>query len=97
MNSFTQGIFSTMATLGAMPIIRAPTNGASEMVARQLSDAISQAWGGGTVDGPFNDAGSSVSSRPLLIILDRALDFASALRHTYGKNFFFLALIYDRC
>jgi hypothetical protein len=82
MGAFTQGLYSAIATLGAVPIIRAPPNGASEMVARQLSDAIAQAWSGGAADGPFHDAGSAVSARPLVIILDRALDFSTALQHT---------------
>ena len=88
MTTFTQGLFSTLATLGSVPIIRAPPNGASEMVARQLSEAISQAWSGGAVNSPFHDAGSSVAVRPLVIILDRALDFATSLQHTSVTQFF---------
>lgn len=71
-----------VATLGALPIIRAPPNGPSEMVARQLNDLVSQAWSGGA-GGPFFETGSTVSARPLVIILDRALDFATVLQHTY--------------
>ena len=81
MRAISNGLFSVLATLGAMPIIRAPSQGPSEMVARQLSDLVSQAWAGGS--GPFADqAGSAVATRPLVIILDRALDFSTALAHT---------------
>jgi len=81
MRAISNGLFSVLATLGAMPIIRAPPQGPSEMVARQLSDLVSQAWAGGS--GPFADqAGSAVATRPLVIILDRALDFSTALAHT---------------
>lgn len=79
MKNVTQGLFSVLATLGSVPLIRCPANGASEMMARQLSDLISVAWGSG---GPFSEDGSLVSSRPLVIILDRALDFSTMLQHT---------------
>ena len=81
MKGVTHGLFSVLATLGSLPIIRAPANGASEMVARQLNDLVAQAWAGGA-GGPFSEGGSAVSTRPLVIILDRALDFATALQHT---------------
>ena len=82
MSSMTYGLFSVLATQGAMPIIRAPRNGPSEMVARQLSDMVAQAWSGGASAGPFAETGSTPPSRPLVVILDRALDLATALRHT---------------
>lgn len=81
MRATSAGLFSALATLGAMPIIRAPPHGPSEMVARQLSDLVAHAWAGG--GGPFADqAGSAVASRPLVVVLDRALDFRTALAHT---------------
>ncbi len=86
MRAITQGLYSVLATLGSIPIIRSPANGASEMVARQLTELVVQASAGGS-GGPFFESGSTVSSRPLVIILDRALDFASALMHTYYLHF----------
>ena len=79
MRTVTHGIYSALATFGTLPIIRAPANGASEMVARQLNDLVAAAWSGG---GAFVESVSSVSSRPLVVILDRALDFATVLQHT---------------
>lgn len=84
MQAVSYGLFSALATLGAVPVIRAPPNGPSEMVARQLSDLVAHAWAGGT-SGPFADrehGSASVAARPLVVVLDRALDFSTALAHT---------------
>jgi len=80
MKSITNGVFSMLATLEAMPIIRAPPNGPSEMVARQLNEQLATAWANGT--GAAFGSGSTISSRPLVVLLDRAVDFGSILQHT---------------
>lgn len=79
-NVFAHGLFSVVATLGVIPIIRCPTGGASEFVAQQLNGLLEQAIHGSASS--FFESGSTVSSRPLLVILERANDFVTPLHHT---------------
>uniref|UniRef100_A0A7S2WCA8 Sec1 family domain-containing protein 1 n=1 Tax=Rhizochromulina marina TaxID=1034831 RepID=A0A7S2WCA8_9STRA len=79
MRRIADGLFSVFATLGALPIIRAPQEeGAPAMVAQQLHERLQQSL----AQDKFFDRGSVVTTRPLLIILDRAVDFSTPLQHT---------------
>jgi hypothetical protein len=40
MNGIVQGLFSVLATIGTVPVIRCPKDGPSRMVAEQLANAI---------------------------------------------------------
>ena len=82
MNRISYGLFSVMATLGSVPVIRAPRGGPSEMVARQLNDLVGQAVSGSGGASSFFESGSGVATRPLVVVLDRSLDFVTALNHS---------------
>jgi len=79
MNEIAYGLFSVVSTLGVVPVIRCPTGGAPEMVARKLNKMISEhpnlnRRGKGTA--------SSQHHRPLLVILDRNADLITPCQHT---------------
>lgn len=83
-----KGLFSVMATLGAMPVIRCPRGNAAEMVARKLEGRIQEHIA--TAKGATNlfSAGSGganawSSNRPLLILLDRNVDLVPMLSHSW--------------
>ncbi|KAH9944281.1 Sec1-like protein [Epithele typhae] len=61
------GLFSVVATMGHVPIIRAPKGNAGEMIAKKLEQKI-------------RDAILS-SARPLLLIVDRNVDLTAMLAH----------------
>jgi len=79
----TYGVFSMLATVGSVPVIRCAAGGPAEMVARQLNDLISEHLLGNS---PFFLRGTGGSTaafhRPLLIIFDRNDDLVTALHHT---------------
>ncbi|KAI5694742.1 hypothetical protein M8J75_004471 [Diaphorina citri] len=90
------GLFSVFATLGSVPMIRCPKNNAAEMVSEKLAKKIHEnlkdtrnnlflSTGGGVgSSGDFGLAsGGLVFHRPLLIVLDRNVDMATPLHHTW--------------
>ncbi|XP_076273523.1 sec1 family domain containing Slh [Rhynchophorus ferrugineus] len=85
MNSIVDCLFSVFVTAGTVPIIRSPKGNAAEMVARKLEkklkdnlfDARNNLFTVDTQSGNFN------FHRPLLIILDRNVDMATPLHHTW--------------
>ncbi|XP_050308069.1 protein sly1 homolog [Anthonomus grandis grandis] len=85
MNSIVDSLFSVFVTAGTVPIIRSPKGNAAEMVAQKLDkklrenlfDARNNLFTGDTQSGNFN------FHRPLLIILDRNVDMATPLHHTW--------------
>ncbi|TYZ68314.1 hypothetical protein PybrP1_006755 [[Pythium] brassicae (nom. inval.)] len=81
MAGVVRGLFSVLATAGAVPVIRCPNNdGPSRMVAEQLSALIREHLA--ARNGVFSEASSSSSfQRPVLIIMDRNEDLASSLHH----------------
>ncbi|SPO19998.1 related to SLY1 protein [Ustilago trichophora] len=84
------GLFSTLATMGALPIIRSPRGNAAELVARKLEskirEHITSSRGGSNL---FSEAAGSAghaswsSSRPLLVVLDRNVDLVPMLAHSW--------------
>lgn len=84
------GLFSTLATMGALPIIRSPRGNAAELVARKLEskirEHITSSRGGSNL---FSEAVGSAgpaswsSSRPLLVVLDRNVDLVPMLAHSW--------------
>lgn len=74
-----------MSITGTVPIIRSPKGNAAEMVAKKLDkklrenlfDARNNLFSTDTQRGQFN------FHRPLLIILDRNVDMATPLHHTW--------------
>lgn len=74
MDEVAYGLFSVIATLGSVPVIRCPRGGAPEMVARKLNRLISEH--------PVLSRGKGQTSRPLLVILDRNADLVTPIQHT---------------
>lgn len=84
-DSIVDSLFSVFVTLGNVPIIRSPKGNAAEMVAKRLDkklrenlfDARNNLFQTDTQSGNFN------FQRPLLMVLDRNLDMATPLHHTW--------------
>ncbi|XP_066244847.1 protein sly1 homolog [Euwallacea similis] len=85
MNNIVDSLFSVFVTAGTIPIIRSPKGNAAEMVAKKLDkklrenlfDARNNLFSADTQSGNFN------FHRPVLIILDRNVDMATPLHHTW--------------
>ncbi|EPQ28845.1 uncharacterized protein PFL1_03648 [Pseudozyma flocculosa PF-1] len=83
-----KGLFSTLATLGTLPIIRSPKGNAAELVARKLESKLREhmtsARGAGNL---FSESTSGAqswnTSRPLLVILDRNVDLVPMFAHSW--------------
>ncbi|KZF19564.1 snare docking complex subunit [Xylona heveae TC161] len=91
------GLFSVVVTMGTIPIIRCPKGGPAEMVSgrldRKLRDHILN-----SKDNLFSNTGprpapasSAISSRPVLVILDRSIDLIPMLSHSWTYQ----SLIHD--
>ncbi|KRT80283.1 hypothetical protein AMK59_7355, partial [Oryctes borbonicus] len=85
MDTIVDSLFSVFVTLGSVPIIRSPKGNAAEMVAKKLDkklrenlfDARNNLFHSDAQAGNFN------FQRPLLIVLDRNIDMATPLHHTW--------------
>ncbi|KAG5184379.1 Sec1-like protein [Tribonema minus] len=87
MKAITYGLFSVLATLGAVPVIRTAPGGPGQMVAEELNkligDHLASAGGVfGAGGGGGTAAAAAAAQRPLLVILDRSADLVTPLRHT---------------
>ncbi|XP_055685415.1 protein sly1 homolog isoform X2 [Lutzomyia longipalpis] len=86
MDSMVDSLFSVFVTLGNVPIIRCPKNTAAEMVARKLEKKLREnLWDArnNLFHMDASQAGAFSFQRPLLIILDRNVDMATPLHHTW--------------
>jgi hypothetical protein len=86
-DKIVSGLFSVIATMGVIPIIRCPKGAAAEMVAarldRKLRDHILNSKDN-LFSGPRSNASSGThSSRPVLILLDRNIDLIPMLSHSW--------------
>lgn len=86
MDSIVDSLFSVFVTLGNVPIIRSPRGNAAEMVAKKLEKKLKE-----NLFDPRNNlfhsdmqSGNFNFQRPLLIILDRNVDMATPLHHTWS-------------
>lgn len=85
MNSIVDGLFSVFVTLGVVPVIRCPKGNAAEMVSlklekrlrENLQDSRNNLFTGDNIDLLMP------RPRPLLVILDRNMDMATPLHHTW--------------
>lgn len=78
------GLFCAVATLGAVPVIRAQRAGAAEMVATQLEARIRETLvARNNVFAEAARAAHAPPTRPLLVIVDRAVDVPVMLHHTW--------------
>ncbi|XP_017876919.1 protein sly1 homolog [Ceratina calcarata] len=77
-------LFSVFVTLGTVPIIRCPKGNAAEMVGKMIEKKLREnVWD--TRNNLFESEASGHYSfqRPLLILLDRNVDMATPLHHTW--------------
>ncbi|XP_022095656.1 sec1 family domain-containing protein 1-like [Acanthaster planci] len=86
MDTITASLFSVCVTLGTVPIIRCPKGNAAEMVAEKLDKKLRENLRDSrnslfTTDSM--QAGQFSFQRPLLVILDRNMDLATPLHHTW--------------
>lgn len=86
MDNIVDSLFSVFATLGTVPIIRSPRGNAAEMVAEKLDKKLRENLRD-TRNSLFimdaTQAGHFSFQRPLLIVLDRNVDMATPLHHTW--------------
>jgi len=77
MGNIATGLFSVVATLGCVPVIRCPRGGAPEMVARKLCKLIAEH--------PTlirsKDGLHKSHNRPVLVIMDRNMDLITPVQH----------------
>ncbi|EDQ88702.1 uncharacterized protein MONBRDRAFT_32644 [Monosiga brevicollis MX1] len=92
MNEMVDGLFSVFVTLGVVPIIRcSPKNAAFQIADRLNSKFRDQLKNSRST--MFQDRMSATGSfqRPVLVLLDRQLDMATVLHHTWTYQ----ALVHD--
>ena len=85
MSTITDCLFALFVTLGTVPIIRCPAGNAAEYVATKLDkklrenlrDARNSLFSDGTATGRYS------FHRPVLVLVDRAMDMATPLHHTW--------------
>mmetsp|Transcript_27524 Transcript_27524/g.55034 ORF Transcript_27524/g.55034 Transcript_27524/m.55034 type:complete len:689 (-) Transcript_27524:355-2421(-) len=76
MDRIAGGLFSVVATMGAVPVIRCPRGGAPEMVARKLNRLITEH--------PTlirSKERHQTYHRPVLVIMDRNMDLITPIQH----------------
>eukprot|EP00164_Ancoracysta_twista_P004623 GFYU01006245.1.p1 GENE.GFYU01006245.1~~GFYU01006245.1.p1 ORF type:complete len:617 (-),score=171.70 GFYU01006245.1:90-1940(-) len=83
-----QSLFSVFVTLGTVPIIRCPRNGAAEMVAMKLDGMLRSHLLGN--QNMFSDQAGNFQ-RPLLVLADRNFDLPTMIHHTWTYE----ALLHD--
>ncbi|KAJ3242577.1 Vesicle trafficking between the ER and Golgi [Chytriomyces hyalinus] len=95
--SIVSSLFSVVATMGVVPIIRCPRGNAAAGVAQKLDQRIREHIMNSRNNNLFSEPSASSSSpsamasslssnssaRPVLILLDRNVDLASMLAHTW--------------
>lgn len=86
-DTIVDSLFSLFVTIGTVPIIRCPRGNAAEMIGKKLDKKLrDNVWdtrnslfqGGDT-----NNSGYFSFQRPLFIVLDRSIDMATPLHHTW--------------
>jgi len=81
-NELVDSLFSVLVTMGVVPIIRCPRNGAAEAVAERLDNKLTEHLS--TMGNLFSEnQGGSSFQRPVLVLLDRNIDLAIMLQHTW--------------
>lgn len=92
MNHIVESLFSLFVTLGVVPIIRSQKDNAAEMVAQKLDkkirenlkDVRNNLFTTSTSGDNFQQGNIPLSfQRPLLVLLDRNMDMATPLHHTW--------------
>lgn len=83
MSRVANGLLSTIRIMGALPMIRSPSGGAAEMLAKELSNVLRENLSSrGPAQALFSECLLSDKPRPLLLIFDRTCDMSPPLQHT---------------
>ncbi|KAF9360141.1 Vesicle trafficking between the ER and Golgi [Mortierella sp. AD094] len=83
-------LFSVLATMGVIPIIRCPRRGAAEMLAKKLDSRLRDHVMNSR-NNLFSDSNTVNFQRPVLVILDRNMDLVPILSHSWTYQ----ALVHD--
>ncbi|KAF9108763.1 Vesicle trafficking between the ER and Golgi [Mortierella sp. GBA35] len=83
-------LFSVLATMGVIPIIRCPRRGAAEMLAKKLDSRLRDHVMNSR-NNLFSDSNTMNFQRPVLVILDRNMDLVPILSHSWTYQ----ALVHD--
>lgn len=87
-DDIVNGLFAVCVTLGTIPVIRCPKNGAAEYVSKKLDKKLRENLRDTRNslflnEGGMQGGGQFSFHRPLLVILDRQVDLATPLHHTW--------------
>ena len=89
-NDIVDGLFAICVTLGTVPVIRCPKGNAAEFVAKKLDKKLRENLRDTRNSLFLNDGGGMQGGgghfsfhRPVLVILDRQVDLATPLHHTW--------------
>lgn len=87
------GLLAVFATMGTLPLIRAPRGSAAELVARKLEAKLrEQSSTSRGVSSLFSSSSSSWNKeRPVLVLMDRNVDLVPMIAHSWTYE----ALVYD--
>ncbi|KAF7988530.1 hypothetical protein HCN44_001103 [Aphidius gifuensis] len=86
MNTIVDSLFSVFVTLGTVPIIRCPRGNAAEIIGKKLDKKLrDNVWDtrNNLFQGETNNTGHISFQRPLFIVIDRSIDMATPLHHTW--------------
>ncbi|KAI0243782.1 Vesicle trafficking between the ER and Golgi, partial [Massospora cicadina] len=78
------GLLSVLATVGAIPIIKAGRGNAAEMLARRLDMQLKDFCRSPTASLASADSLFSAKERPVLVLLDRNMDLIPMLAHSWN-------------
>ncbi|PRP74428.1 hypothetical protein PROFUN_06557 [Planoprotostelium fungivorum] len=83
-DSLVDSLFSVLVTMGVVPIIRCPRNGAAEAIAVRLDNRLTDHLNSMGNLFSENSTGGSAFQRPVLLLLDRNIDLSIMLQHTWN-------------
>lgn len=90
-DAIVDGLLAVCVTHRMTPLLRCKSGGPAHMVAEKLAARIREARLGGTE--LFDDSGYTPSQRPVLLLVDRSIDMAVMLQHSWTYQ----ALVHDVC
>lgn len=98
-NDVVNSLYCIFVTLGTIPIIRCPPGNAAEMIAEKLDKRLRENLRDtrnsffSSIPSHSNEPGPQIMSfqRPLLLVVDRNIDLATPLHHTWTYQ----ALVHD--
>lgn len=85
------GLFSVVVTMGVVPIIRCPTGGAAQDICAKLDRKLRDHILNSKTNLFSDNKSSTVSSRPVMVIVDRNVDLVPMFSHSW----IYQSLVYD--